>query len=268
MIDIIIPVYNDKNNLELALMSVAMQSIRDFFNIYIIDDASNCNYEHIIRKFSKELKIKYFKLEKNMGAGLARQYGIFKSNSPYISFLDSDDLLFNPKSMEYLYKTICSGMDYVTSIEFDERYNIYCDNENSLHGKMYSRFFIYEKMIKFNDTKFHEDCFFNNLVLICSPKKASVDKVTYFYSNNKKSTTSITRTEYFSKFNDLFYNIKLILDYAYNNNCKAEAINSFIYGKQKYLKSVYSKLDEIERAQFFKWINDYKLEKELLQIFK
>lgn len=268
MIDLIIPVYNDKSNLEVALISVAMQSIKDIINVYIIDDASSCNYEEVIKKFSNDLKIKYFRLDKNVGAGLARQYGISKSNSKYISFLDSDDLLYNPKSFEYLYRAICEGFDYVSSIEFDEKYNLYCDNENCLHGKMYSRLFINKKIIKFSETRFHEDCYFNNMILLCSPVKKTIDKVTYFYSDNENSTTSVSRAEYFSKYKELIANTRLILDYAYSNNCKKDAVDSFVYGKQKYLRSVYSKLDESEKTQFQKWIHDYRLEQELLRFIK
>lgn len=265
MIDIIIPVYNDNNNLKLCLASIAMQTINNLISVVIVDDASTVSYDELIENFSGELSINYYKLQNNVGAGLARQYGIEHSNNPYICFIDSDDLLYNPKSIEILFNNTKEGAEYISSIEYDEKYNIYVNNMNDLHGKMYSRQFLKEKNIKFNTTRFHEDCYFNNLVLICNPKAIYIDEKTYFYSHNKQSVSTLSRKEYIKKFEFLFYNIREILNYAYKINCKKEEIDRFIYFKNEYFKRVYIQLTDEEKVEFKKAINQYNLQGLFLQ---
>ena len=45
-----------------------------------------------MKKITKNKKIKIFWLKKNKGAGFCRNYALKKSKSPYIAFIDSDDL--------------------------------------------------------------------------------------------------------------------------------------------------------------------------------
>ena len=46
----------------------------------------------ILKKYSKKNKIKVYWSNKNRGAGYCRNYAIKKSNSPYLAFIDSDDV--------------------------------------------------------------------------------------------------------------------------------------------------------------------------------
>ena len=58
----------------------------------IVDDFSNEETKDILKKFSKKNKIKIYWSNKNRGAGYSRNYAIKKSNSPYLAFIDSDDV--------------------------------------------------------------------------------------------------------------------------------------------------------------------------------
>lgn len=80
MIDIIIPVYNASSTLSKTLESISNQKINVKYNVYLIDDCSNDNYDEIINKFNN-LNIIYHRLDKNVGAGLARQKGIEKERT-------------------------------------------------------------------------------------------------------------------------------------------------------------------------------------------
>ena len=51
MLDIIIPVFNDKEGLIKTLLSLGQTNNKDIF-ITIVDDGSNVNYENIIDFFS------------------------------------------------------------------------------------------------------------------------------------------------------------------------------------------------------------------------
>ena len=57
-----------------------------------MDDCSNKQTLRCLKKFSKNKKIKIYLLKKNYGSGYCRNYALKKSNSPYIAFIDSDDL--------------------------------------------------------------------------------------------------------------------------------------------------------------------------------
>jgi glycosyltransferase involved in cell wall biosynthesis len=88
-VSVIIPTYNREKLILKSIDSVLKQSFQDL-EILIIDDASSDNTESVIRSFGNE-KIRYFKLDKNSGQCVARNYGIGKARGEYIAFLDSDD---------------------------------------------------------------------------------------------------------------------------------------------------------------------------------
>lgn len=91
-IAVIIPSYNRAMLLERAVDSVKKQT-RIVDEIIIIDDASTDDTELIVKELiKKDNRIKYFRLNKNSGAQIARNYGIKKTTSDWISFLDSDDI--------------------------------------------------------------------------------------------------------------------------------------------------------------------------------
>ncbi len=90
-IAIIIPVYNVEKYLEETLLSVEKQtSMPD--EIIIIDDGSTDNSFNILKKFEKLANLKIIRTH-NQGLGPARNLGRSISNSEYIYFLDSDDLI-------------------------------------------------------------------------------------------------------------------------------------------------------------------------------
>ena len=88
---VVIPLYNKEKYVAQTLQTVLKQSFSDF-EIVVINDGSTDNSEQIVKSFS-DSRIKYFSTE-NQGAAAARNLGIEKSQSPYIAFLDADDLWF------------------------------------------------------------------------------------------------------------------------------------------------------------------------------
>lgn len=89
---IIIPTYNRASFILKTIHSVLNQTFQNF-EIIVVDDGSTDNTEDIIRDISSE-KIRYFKI-KNSERGYARNYGMMNSKGDYVTFLDSDDLLFS-----------------------------------------------------------------------------------------------------------------------------------------------------------------------------
>ena len=90
-IDIIIPNYNKSQYLEECINSVVSQTFKNW-KLYIVDDFSTDNSLQFIEKYNTFNNINIIKLKKNKGPAFCRNLGVRISSSPYISFLDSDDL--------------------------------------------------------------------------------------------------------------------------------------------------------------------------------
>ncbi|MEI6488263.1 MAG: glycosyltransferase [Bacteroidota bacterium] len=88
---IVIPTYNRASFIKSTIDSVLNQVYQNF-EIIIVDDGSTDNTEEVIRTIPSE-KIRYFKVE-NSERAAARNFGILQSNGEYLTFLDSDDILF------------------------------------------------------------------------------------------------------------------------------------------------------------------------------
>jgi len=90
-IDIILPNFNSSEYIKETVKSIIDQTFKNW-KLIIVDDCSDKKTKSILKKFSKNKKIKIFWLKKNKGAGYCRNYAIKKSKSPYLAFIDSDDL--------------------------------------------------------------------------------------------------------------------------------------------------------------------------------
>ena len=268
MIDIIIPVYNDYTNLRTALSSIAMQTIKENVIVYIIDDGSKYVYKNVIDEFKDEFKIVFFPLAENVGGGMSRQIALEKSKSEYILFLDSDDVLYSPLSLQTMLRCITKGYDYVHSWSFNELFDAIYDSTADLHGKMYRRKFIEKKHIKFNSTRIHEDLFFNECVLVCRPKSKYLDELTYVYKNNLESVTHIEKEEKFAGYEISLKNIKSVIDFAKLNNCSDFVLKRNLKPRVKFYYKTYNRLDEEHRKILKSWIYKYNLEKEFARILR
>ena len=262
MIDIIIPVYNARKTLELTLMSIRLQTIINKINIYLIDDNSSEDYKDILNKY-KDMNIIYIKLDKNNGPAVARQKGIEMSSSKYIMFIDADDLLYDADSIKKLFNKIEEDYDYVVGITIDEKQNTQIMNESDLHGKIYKREFLLKNNIKFNNTRIHEDNYFNNLVLLCEPKQKELLENIYIYVDNKDSITNINKEKEFENLEIYISNIKEIIEEATKRNIEKYLIIKYLIMKLKYINRIYNKLSEKQQEIFKNWLEKYdiKLEK-------
>lgn len=100
-ISLIIPLYNAEKYLVPCLESVAKQTFRDF-EVLCINDGSKDKTEEIVKSFvERDSRFKLINQE-NGGCSVARNHGIEIAESPYIAFLDQDDML-HPQAFETLY---------------------------------------------------------------------------------------------------------------------------------------------------------------------
>jgi teichuronic acid biosynthesis glycosyltransferase TuaG len=189
-IDIILPNYNSHEFIVSTIKSIVNQS---YFNwkLSIVDDNSNKKTKNILKKFSKNKKIKIYWMQRNQGAGFCRNYAIKKTKSPYIAFIDSDDIwsknklrdqinfmLKNKYSFSYTnYETFGEKRKFIIP-PFKINYENFIRNTSIATSTMMVKRNVINN-IKFSKTKICEDYYFKCKLL---------KKVKYAFCLNKYLT--------------------------------------------------------------------------------
>lgn len=102
LVSIITPVYHAERFIEQTILSVQAQAYQDW-EMILVDDCSNDRSGEIIKSFAVEdARIRYYRLEKNSGAAVARNTAIGYAKGEYLAFLDSDDLWLPEKLSQQL----------------------------------------------------------------------------------------------------------------------------------------------------------------------
>ncbi|HEY8402643.1 MAG TPA: glycosyltransferase family 2 protein [Cytophagaceae bacterium] len=91
LVSVIIPVYNAAKFLDRTLQSIFSQTYKNV-EIVLVDDCSRDNSSEIIDNYIPgHPEIVYHRLDKNMGAAVARNKALELARGRYVAFLDSDD---------------------------------------------------------------------------------------------------------------------------------------------------------------------------------
>lgn len=97
LVSIIMPAYNSGGFIGTTLDSVINQSYKNW-EVIVVDDCSTDNTADVVQEYIKnDNRIKYYKLEKNSGAAVARNKAVDLASGKYMAFLDSDDVWFPEK---------------------------------------------------------------------------------------------------------------------------------------------------------------------------
>ena len=101
---VIIPLYNKENFIENTIQSVLDQTFEDF-EIIVINDGSTDKSEEKLLQF-KDSRIRYYS-KNNEGVSTARNFGIEKAQSDFITFIDADDYWY-PNFLQVMHHRINS----------------------------------------------------------------------------------------------------------------------------------------------------------------
>lgn len=101
-ISIIIPVYNVKDYLHRCLDSLLVQTIQDFQCI-LVDDGSTDGSDDLCDEYASKDTRFVVAHSHNGGPGVARNVGLDFVNSPWVTFIDSDDYV-DEHYLEYFLK--------------------------------------------------------------------------------------------------------------------------------------------------------------------
>jgi glycosyltransferase involved in cell wall biosynthesis len=200
-LDIIIPYYTiGVDQINTLCQSLREQTIIDECMIYLISDNSP-NEEQVIKIFNshKDLNVIFFKNMERSGPGVARNKGIDKSFNKHVYFMDSDDYLFDPRSLEQAYNIISSSnYDVVATKRHDEKGGRYNQVDY-----MCSRDFLNNNNIRFGKYFLHEDLFFTyQLEMYRGRVFQSVFNGTVYkrYNNLNLSSTTTSADKIISKY--------------------------------------------------------------------
>lgn len=110
-ISVIIPCYNVEGLVGRCIENVLNQSYKNL-EIILVDDGSSDNTRNVLEDYArKDDRIKVICHEVNKGAAAARNTGMRAATAKYLSFVDSDDKIFN-KTYTYLWNIMqSSGAD-------------------------------------------------------------------------------------------------------------------------------------------------------------
>ena len=238
-IDIIIPNFNKAKYIDECLESIISQTYKNW-KIYLIDDNSNDNSIEVLTKYKKFDNIKIFSLKENYGPSYCRNYGIDKSSSEFIAFMDSDDLW--PKNkLEIQIKNMIKNNYSFTYTDFHTFFN---DNIKEIKNSQLPLFFDYQKFLNhssmstssilikreiLNDINFknvnHEDYLFKCDLLKTGELAFKIKETYVYYRINKLSRSSNKIRNIYSlwkinkKHNNLsfFFNLKSVLSISINS---------------------------------------------------
>jgi len=90
-ISAVMALYNTPYDLLQATVESILSQTFDDFELLVIDDASQMEYENFFKKL-EDKRIKYSKLKENAGPGNARNVGIRSAVGEYVAIVDSDDV--------------------------------------------------------------------------------------------------------------------------------------------------------------------------------
>lgn len=122
MVSIITPSYNCAEFIGETIRSIQSQTYKDW-ELLITDDCSSDNSREVIQKYADEdTRIRLLCLEKNSGAGVARNNSIREAKGRYIAFCDSDDRWYPDKlekQIRFMQDKDC-GLTYTSYDTCDE----------------------------------------------------------------------------------------------------------------------------------------------------
>ena len=225
ILSVIVPVYNNEKYIERCIDSIIDQKTSLSYDIIVVDDGSTDSTQEKIKKYNEKIKI--FKIE-NHGVSYARRFGVEKSNSKYVMFVDSDDYVEN-NFIESIFEKYTNGI-----LPFARMRKVYEDKETDMienvdtkdtlqiikkiiDGDLFCSFCrtIFEKEkfleIPVSDMKYSEDLLFVlEYILKYKFHVKTTEEVVYnYYMENESSATN---NSFSKKYIEAFKELPLCVD--------------------------------------------------------
>ena len=220
LISVIIPSYNVENYISDCLASLEMQTMYNHIEVILIDDGSSDNTIKVLKKYVERNKNFYLYIQKNKGAGIARNLGLSKAKGEFVTFLDSDDKLITT-ACELLYKKAISEdsdivigqtawarnenelepVQYMSSWfngDLEENFRANDDIAEGIpviHAKLIRRNILINNSVYFPDIRYGQDTFFSVQCWYYSKNIHIIADIVYIRAERtEKNNKSLTQT--------------------------------------------------------------------------
>lgn len=251
--------------------------------IIIINDGSTDDSDLVIQKYvSKYQNIDYIYLKENIGVGNARNIGIEKTNTKYITFVDSDDWI----DVDYYAKMINNMEQNNTCIsisgiktEVDDVYNwkyryqyppnLVADGDFCIHAltnqynqsirispivnnRIYKTQLLLDNNIQFDKSRKAQDLFFSFIIFLYADKVSFCDNTFYhYYQRNFSATHNFT----YKYVDDYFYILEFLKDelmtrglYKFYKNEYESYVNHYMI---KLINNMFNNIQSLETQREF-----------------
>lgn len=266
-VSVIIPICNSEKYLGECLESVLNQSLTGI-EILCVDDGSTDDSAAIVKRYQQQTDNIILFQQENKGAWAARNRGLNRAGGEFVFFLDSDDRIASPDTLEKLY---CAAMRQGTDVAGGSLYReidgrlcsdfsgtqkkylfkeegriLYRDYQYDLGFSrfLYKRTLLEEEGISFPPYKLFEDPVFMVRALQAAKIFAVIPDPVYIY---RDTTGSITHVSSLDKLIDLTAAIQDNLDFALKNDLKELYKLTFIHLNRESRTELEYALNELDQ---------------------
>ncbi len=254
---IIMPTYNRKNLIGMAIDSLLRQTYRNFELIIVDDGSIDCTGEFLKKKYGKEIStgiIRYF-YQKNSGCCKARNFGLKMAKNDWIAYLDSDNELANdfletmasaiecnPETKTFYGKLITKNDGRIIGREFD--YNRLISQNFIDLGTFVHHRSVYEKLGGFDEnmTRLVDYDVITRYTKIFKP--IFIDRIVVNYNDSveyDRITTSANLMDnwnYYKIKNTDFPEIDTIIMSFNNEKCISKVIENIVKQKGNFIHKI------------------------------
>lgn len=263
-VSVILPVYGVAEYIEACVKSLLAQTLEDVEFLFVDDHGSDDSIAILQRTIEGHPRASQFRVltpEHNLGAGMARNFGIPEAQGEYISFIDPDDtvepdmleVLYNKaKSMDsdicccYMQKCFPDGStgDLLVNPHVEEgelthekRAYVLTHYVSLFASMVYRREMVLQHDIRFPEDRAADDSFFVSCVWMKARSVAYVDRPLYHYLIRPGSVTTTMQSDKYRKRLTVF---RKLMQYAKEHGVYDEykAELDYMYLKKGYLSSV------------------------------
>lgn len=201
-----IPAFKAEKTIDRCLASIMTQTWVDRLEVIVASDDPESDYDWLEDRYTDLLSIKALNCDKNTGPGLARQRCLDACQTPWITFIDADDIFASPMAIENLLKSIDNPAvievqgPFLQEVKTPDGMTMFSPRNDVGHpwvfGRIYNTKFLKENGIAFSELRAMEDGEFNwkiRMTIDGTPLKINIinDPV---YIWKEGSDHSITRT--------------------------------------------------------------------------
>jgi glycosyltransferase involved in cell wall biosynthesis len=108
MLSILMPVYNERERVERAIVEVLDTELPDDFELIIVDDGSTDGTREILRNRDWGERVRLFEHAHNQGKGAAIQTALAQARGDYAAIFDAD-LEYDPEDLALLMPPLLDG---------------------------------------------------------------------------------------------------------------------------------------------------------------